>query len=105
MTIGQLLGEARKRHQMTQLGLSEAAGLTRDAIASIESGRRPITLAEAAIVSEVLGIDLRELVDREEILDRLRAIAIDRLETAQARLERADREMRAARAFAERVGK
>lgn len=52
----------RRHLDITQQQLADTVGMTRDAVSSIERGRRYFRLGEAAAICQALGVDLSALV-------------------------------------------
>lgn len=73
--VGQRVREARKAAGLTQGALAAALGETwrQTHIASIEGGRRPLTLAWLFRVAEVLGVEAWRLLAERPITKTRRA--------------------------------
>ncbi len=74
-----ILQEARRRANLTQQGLAEAAGKPQSTIAKIERGRRDPTLTTLQELVRAAGFDLRiQLVPRddhdEQLIDAMLAL-------------------------------
>lgn len=84
-----ILREARRRADLTQQGLAEAAGKPQSTIAKIERGRRDPSLTTLQELVRAAGFDLRlELVPRDDhdrqLIDAMLALSLeDRLVTLE----------------------
>ncbi|UWY27642.1 helix-turn-helix domain-containing protein [Flavobacterium sp. TR2] len=63
--MSNILKEIRKKHSLTQTELAENLGITRSAIAQIESGKNNISLEVAKKASELFGITVDDLVNND----------------------------------------
>lgn len=88
-----ILREARRRADLTQQGLAEAAGKPQSTIAKIERGRRDPSLTTLQELVRAAGFDLRlELVPRDDhdrqLIDAMLALSPDdRLTTLEDQAE------------------
>ena len=64
--IGQRIRRLRKRADLTQAQLAEAADITPDYLGRIERGRGAVTLATLAQIAEALEVQLRYVIDLED---------------------------------------
>lgn len=65
-TMGRVLRDAREAQMLTQTSLSLTAGVSRDIISKIESGRRSPTLEIMLRLANVLRLDVRDLLPTEK---------------------------------------
>jgi len=63
--IGKCLQQARKRRGLTQKGLGEKVGLTREAIASCEAGRSNLNATTLIDISAALRVSVGEILGLE----------------------------------------
>lgn len=63
MTIGELIKEYRKKADLTQKELAHQTGLAIGTIQQYESGKRIPLSKNAKVISDVLGIDLKFMMD------------------------------------------
>lgn len=61
--VGRRIRDIRQEHRIRQVDLADAAGLTRAVVLGIESGRRRVTVAEAAQLALALGVPFRSLLE------------------------------------------
>ena len=59
------LKELRKKKQIKQDDFLDVYGISRSTIAMVETGKTDITLSKLKIIADVLGVNLKELVDFE----------------------------------------
>ena len=57
------LREARRKRNLTQAELAEAAKLTTATISRYETGRRRVSIKAAKVLGEVLGVNWYDLVE------------------------------------------
>jgi transcriptional regulator with XRE-family HTH domain len=60
--LGNKLREIRKAKRMTQEGLADDAGLSRNYVNEVERGRRNVTLAAVQSLAQALGVKMAELM-------------------------------------------
>lgn len=56
--LGQLLKEARKAQQLTQLELQDLSGVSASVLYKLENGRTDVAMGSFLAVSDALGIQL-----------------------------------------------
>lgn len=61
------LRETRKRAMLSQAELAERAGVSRDAIVRLETGKRRAQPATGRKLAAALGVEPRELVENETV--------------------------------------
>lgn len=59
------LKELRKKKQIKQDDFLDVHGISRSTIAMVETGKTDITLSKLKIIADVLGVNLKELLDFE----------------------------------------
>jgi len=67
--VGRRIREARNAntHQLTQQGLGDQIGLSRESIANIERGRQQVLLHHVLQIATVLGVPITDLVPHNSI--------------------------------------
>jgi UDP-N-acetylglucosamine 1-carboxyvinyltransferase len=65
---GARIARLREHRKLTQTQLADACGMTRQAISSIELGKRAFRLGEAVAIAEALEIDLGRLVSADPLV-------------------------------------
>ena len=60
-----VLKELRKKKQIKQDDFLDVHGISRSTIAMVETGKTDITLSKLKIIADVLGVNLKELLDFE----------------------------------------
>lgn len=62
--FGAYIKAARERKGMSQCQVAEALGVTQVYLSYLESGKRNIDLILALRVCEILGVDMRDFINR-----------------------------------------
>lgn len=81
MSIGDRIIELRKKHNMSQLDLAEAVGVTRQAVSKWENNLATPEPSKIILLSEILDTDLEYLTTGRETIHRCppRLITVDRI--------------------------
>src|SRR5262245_47631709 len=79
--IGERLRRLRKREDLTQAQLAERAGITTDYLGRIERGRGAVTLATLVQIAEALNVQLRQIVDLDELSSAPREQVLKSIQT------------------------
>lgn len=61
-SFGRMLGEARRKRNISQEMLAEELGLTRTSITNIEKGRQPIQLHTLYLIARLFSADVKDLL-------------------------------------------
>ncbi|MCC3359125.1 helix-turn-helix domain-containing protein [Bacillus sp. REN16] len=64
--IGKRIRQARMEVGFSQAELAEGVDMTRAQIGNIETGRTVLSLKDAGLICDFLGLDIKELLDTEE---------------------------------------
>ncbi|WP_230088214.1 helix-turn-helix transcriptional regulator [Alicyclobacillus mali (ex Roth et al. 2021)] len=65
MELKQVLQEARRRKGLTQQQVADMLDVTLRTYQRYESGTRRMSLETAVLLSEILGVDVRDLAQRQ----------------------------------------
>lgn len=90
--FGRILAEARNKKKMSQEVLARELGLTRTSITNIEKGRQPVQLHTLYHISQLLSVELQDLLPAPQLIQRPEAnqdvnvSRTDWLETMNVRL-------------------
>ena len=102
MIGGELVREARKRAGLTQQQLAERAGVSKPAIARLESGRTSPSLEQVERLMRLAGFDLIVALSPRDDQDRWQSHDLRRLDV-EHRLRRNDHAVRQMRALRKAV--
>jgi transcriptional regulator with XRE-family HTH domain len=90
--FGRILAEARSKKKLSQEVLASELGLSRTSITNIEKGRQPVQLHTLYLISELLSVDIKDLLPSPKLSQRPEAnqdvnvSRTDWLETMNVRL-------------------
>jgi transcriptional regulator with XRE-family HTH domain len=68
--FGQLLAEVRGKKKVSQEVLARELGLSRTSITNIEKGRQPVQLHNLYRISQLLSVDLKDLLPAPQVFQR-----------------------------------
>ena len=71
--FGRILAEARNKKKMSQEVLARELGLTRTSITNIEKGRQPVQLHTLYHISQLLSVELKDLLPAPQLIQRSEA--------------------------------
>lgn len=90
--LGERIGRARERAQLSQAGLAERVGITQSAISRIESGERGVDSLELAEIAKAVAVPVADLFEADPIAEEFqlaaRAAALDDVAGLQPELTR-----------------
>lgn len=64
LSVGQRIRARRQRCHLTQMALAKATGLSRPAIANVESGRQRVALADLYVIAEECRCEIFDLIPK-----------------------------------------
>jgi transcriptional regulator with XRE-family HTH domain len=64
--LGDRIASLRKQHNVTQVQLAEALGISQQTVQAYEVGRRRIPVSALPVVANVLAVSLEELFGKKE---------------------------------------
>ncbi len=68
--FGRILAEARNKKNISQEVLARELGLTRTSITNIEKGRQPVQLHTLYHISQLLSVELKDLLPAPQLIQR-----------------------------------
>lgn len=68
--FGRILAEARNKKKISQEVLARELGLTRTSITNIEKGRQPVQLHTLYHISQLLSVELKDLLPAPQLIQR-----------------------------------
>jgi transcriptional regulator with XRE-family HTH domain len=71
--FGRILAEARNKKKMSQEVLARELGLSRTSITNIEKGRQPVQLHTLYQISQLLSVELKDLLPAPQLVERPKA--------------------------------
>lgn len=72
VTLGERIASLRRAHDVTQVQLAEALGVSQQTLQSYEVGRRRIPVSALPMVARTLSVSLEELFGEEQKVGRSR---------------------------------
>jgi transcriptional regulator with XRE-family HTH domain len=68
--FGRILAEARNKKKLSQEVLARELGLSRTSVTNIEKGRQPVQLHTLYHISQLLSVDLKDLLPAPQLIQR-----------------------------------
>jgi transcriptional regulator with XRE-family HTH domain len=68
--FGRILAEARNKKKMSQELLARELGLSRTSVTNIEKGRQPVQLHTLYQISQLLSVELKDLLPAPQLIQR-----------------------------------